>query len=527
MTEVTGPGAPDARAPDRGEPDASGPEASGPEASGPEAMAPGRGAPEASAPDPSYGGRPADSHTAVHAPGAAPGPAGHGPEAAVGPRRLLDRLSEGVAGGHSLPPAAQPGPEASAPPGERRSSLLVLAGAVALIVAFAVMGHAVSPVVTIAVIAAVIMVHELGHFIAAKWSGMKVTEYFLGFGPRLWSVRKGETEYGVKAIPAGGYVRIVGMNNLEQVDPADEARSYREQSFPRRFAVAVAGSTMHFVMALVALWALFALVGVTTPISKVHKVEPLAAGTSPAATAGLRAGDRIVSYDGRSPNDWNSFHTYIEDHPGVPIHLVVDRNGATRELTAVPADRGTVRDDKGQLISTPDDHKGFLGIEPATTKQRHGLLGSVPHAVGNFWSAQVIGTFKGIGSIFGPKGLSSIGHQVASNPGPASVDQGSNRPLSVVGIVSIAGQLPDGESKLRLFIAGNVFVGILNLFPLLPFDGGHVVIAVYERLRSRRDHRYVADVGKMLPYAFAVVVVLGFIFVSSLYLDIAHPITFH
>ena len=442
------------------------------------------------------------------------------------PRRLLDRLSDGVAGGYSPSPASAPGRETPPAPGHQRRSLLVLAAAVVVIGALAVAGHAVSPVLTIVVIAAVIMIHELGHFIAAKASGMKVTEYFLGFGPRLWSVRRGETAYGVKAIPAGGYVRIVGMNNLEQVDPADEARSYRQQSFPRRLAVAVAGSTMHFVMALVALWALFALVGVTTPISTVDKVVPLS-GPSPAAVGGLAPGDRIVSYDGRAAANWDAFHTYIEDHPGVPIRLAVERDSRTRDLTVTPVDRGTVRDDKGVPLTTPADHKGFLGIEPATHKVRDGLLGSVPHAVGNFWSAQVVGTFQGIGAIFGPRGLSSIGHQVVATPGPTSVDQGANRPVSVVGIVQIAGQLPDGESKLRLFIAANVFVGILNLFPLLPFDGGHVVIAVYERIRSRRGHRYVADVAKMLPYAFAVVVLLVVVFASSLYLDVAHPITFH
>src|SRR2546421_6858939 len=117
---------------------------------------------------------------------------------------------------------------------------------------------------TVAVVIAIvvmIMLHELGHFATAKWAGMKVTEYFLGFGPRLWSIRRGETEYGVKAIPAGGYVKIVGMTNLEEVDPADEPRAYRQKSFPRRLSVAVAGSPMHFIIAFVLLWGLFSFVG--------------------------------------------------------------------------------------------------------------------------------------------------------------------------------------------------------------------------------------------------------------------------
>ena len=441
------------------------------------------------------------------------------------PRRFLDRLSDGVTGGYS-PGRATGGETVAPPPEEQRRSIVLLLTVVALIAALAVVGHAVSAVVTVAVIAAVIMLHELGHFTAAKLGGMKVTEYFLGFGPRLWSIRKGETEYGVKAIPAGGYVRIVGMNNLERVEPGDEARSYRAQSFPRRFAVAVAGSTVHFLLAVVALWALFALVGVTTPVARVQRVVPIVGG-SPASRAGLQAGDQIISFDGQSARNWPAFQSYIGAHADVPVHLTVERAGRLVDLTATPTERGSVSDDQGPL-SVPSDHTGFLGIEPGTQKRYHGLLGSVPQAVGNFWSNQMVGTFKGIGALFGPKGLSNIGHQVASTPGPASADSpGSNRPVSVIGIVQIAGQLPDGESKLRLFIAANVFVGVLNLFPLLPFDGGHVVIAVYERLRSRKGRRYTADVGKMLPYAFAVVILLGFIFVSSLYLDVAHPITFH
>ena len=106
-----------------------------------------------------------------------------------------------------------------------------------------------------------IMLHELGHFVMAKRAGMKVTEFFLGFGPRLWSIRRGETEYGVKAIPAGGYVRIIGMSNIEEVDPADEERTYRSKPYRHRLGVAVAGSTMHFIIAAVLLFLLYAAVG--------------------------------------------------------------------------------------------------------------------------------------------------------------------------------------------------------------------------------------------------------------------------
>src|SRR5438309_10281784 len=119
---------------------------------------------------------------------------------------------------------------------------------------------------------AIVMLHEFGHFVTAKWAGMKVTEYFFGFGPRLWSIRRGETEYGIKALPFGGYVRIIGMNNLERVDPEDEPRTYRQKSYPRRLSVAVAGSFMHFVIAFVLLIVLWAAVGVPKPTTRIGTI---------------------------------------------------------------------------------------------------------------------------------------------------------------------------------------------------------------------------------------------------------------
>src|SRR5579872_5431191 len=124
----------------------------------------------------------------------------------------------------------------------RNRTPMVMGIVLAVLLLFIATGHLVAVVAGAVVIAAVILLHELGHFVAAKLTGMKVTEFFVGFGPKLWSTQKGETEYGVKAIPFGGYNRIIGMNNLEQVDPVDEPRSFRSQTFPRRVLVAVAGS---------------------------------------------------------------------------------------------------------------------------------------------------------------------------------------------------------------------------------------------------------------------------------------------
>src|SRR5437588_7061100 len=181
---------------------------------------------------------------------------------------------------------------------DNRERLLRLGYFVAIVLVLAVVTGFSPFLAVIFAIIAIVMVHEFGHFVTAKWAGMKVTEYFFGFGPRLWSIRKGETDYGIKAIPAGGYVRIIGMSNFEQVDPADEDRTYRQKSFPRRLSVAVAGSFMHFVMAFVLLMILWTSIGVpnktTMRIGEIFKVK---GKESPAQLAGLRVGDEVLAVD--------------------------------------------------------------------------------------------------------------------------------------------------------------------------------------------------------------------------------------
>jgi membrane-associated protease RseP (regulator of RpoE activity) len=258
---------------------------------------------------------------------------GSPPWAETAPTRY-ERWRDGVTGGYS--PPGTPGGPPEIPPGSRGRAVASLLLTLVLVILLAWEAHVLSIVAIVAVIAAVVMLHEAGHFTAAKLSGMKVTEFFLGFGPRLWSIRKGETEYGVKLIPAGGYCRIVGMNNLEQVDPADEPRTYRQASFWRRFAVGVAGSTVHFILALVTVWALFAFAHqkATASVGSLLRIK----GETPAQMAGFEPGDRFLSYDGHKVTSWDAMHTYIETRIGKSITFVVERKGQDLTLTATPAD---------------------------------------------------------------------------------------------------------------------------------------------------------------------------------------------
>ena len=201
---------------------------------------------------------------------------------------------------------------------------------------------------------AMIFLHELGHFLTAKWAGMKVTEFFIGFGPRIWSFQRGETEYGLKAIPAGAYVKIIGMNNLDEFDEADADRTYMSKPFWRRISVAVAGSTMHFLLALACLFVAFAGAGVAggSITDPQWVVAPGISEDSPASRAGVRTGDQIVSIDDQRITDFDSFTEYVRERPGQTVDVVVERADERLDLQVTLADEHP----------TTGEQVGFFGI---------------------------------------------------------------------------------------------------------------------------------------------------------------------
>ncbi|HWC10365.1 MAG TPA: M50 family metallopeptidase [Acidimicrobiales bacterium] len=367
-------------------------------------------------------------------------------------------------------------------------------------------------------VVAMVMVHEAGHFLTAKWAGMKVTEFFFGFGPRLWSTRRGETEYGVKAIPLGGYVKIIGMSNLERdIDPADEPRTYRRQSYGRRVLVASAGIATHFVIAVVVLTVLWSVLGVPRydrPTTTVGEISRLRTGESPAQRAGFEVGDRIISYDGRPARDWMELPPYIRERAGQPITFVVDRRGERITIEATPAE-----------VTREGRTAGFIGLSAKPVVERVSPIVGLGRAVrdtGDLTWRSV----QALGSFFAPGSLRNYADQVTGGS-PATKDAvDASRPVSIVGVVRIAGQAAESGlfNVLQLFVLLNLFVGIFNLIPLLPLDGGHVAIATYERIRSRGGRRYQADVGKMLPFTAAVVALLLVLGLTSIWLDIVRPV---
>jgi len=435
------------------------------------------------------------------------------------------------------PPSTGPeagGQEPSPPTGELGRALPLAAAVIGLAVLSVVAGFW-KPLLVIVALFTMIMLHELGHFVMARRAGMKATEFFVGFGPRLWSVRRGETEYGVKAIPLGGYVKIIGMTNLEPVPAEDEPRAYRQKPFWDRFGVAVAGSTMHMLLAFLLLFAMNAFVGnglhrrLLPVISSLSTIE---GQPSPAVQAGLQVGDEITALDGAPVAGWEDVRSYVTTRPGTPIRVEYRRAGQLVTTTVTPLDLSKVPSKAPDGATAPEPSAtgggngphGFLGISATGVDPTVSPVQAVGRSANDLGTI-VKGTVGALGKLLSFQGVQSYTHQVQGKA-VSQQDQG-NRFLSPVGVYQIAGKAADQGlgQVLSLLVLINVFVGIFNMLPLLPFDGGHVSIAVYEAIRSRiKGRRHFADAAKLMPVAYLTVGILALIFVSSLYLDIARPL---
>ena len=374
-----------------------------------------------------------------------------------------------------------------------------------------------------------IMLHEAGHFVTAKKFGMKVTQFFVGFGQTLWSRRKGETEYGVKAIPAGGFVKIVGMTDLEDIDPADEPRSFRRQPGWQRIIVLAAGSFMHFALAFVLLFALaigigLAGAGTSTTVGAIDTCVPSSLTSackpsnpdSPAKQAGIRAGDKIIAVAGVPVHSWTQMGKVLRRQPaGTPVTVTVQRGG--QQLTRTPS-----------LAVIHGRQGSYLGVSPVVVFRRTGPVGAVTYAGGKF--GQIVAGSAGVVASL-PKAVPDLFSKNRAN-GPGG------QVTSVVGAADVTGQVVAARiswqarvAVVLLIVASlNIFVGLFNLLPLLPLDGGHLAIVIYERcrawlarLRGKPDPGPV-DYRRLVPVSVGVFALLVGFSLLLIMADLVNPV---
>ena len=427
-----------------------------------------------------------------------------------------------------------------------------------------------------------IALHEIGHLVPAKKFGVKVTQYMVGFGPTVWSRRRGETEYGIKAIPLGGYVRMIGMlpprpgdkpgelrtlstgrfsqmvdqaraDSMEEVEPGDERRVFYRLSPGKKIIIMLGGPVMNLLIAAALITGVITLYGLPQVAPKVGLLSacvPTAAPTlqvpqpkcrpgdpvAPAKAAGLKERDRILSVDGRPITTWDQVTAAIRDSKGRQMTWVVQRGDERVSIEITPAvleratydaeDNPVAKDGKLVLASV-----GFAGITPGQELVKT----PVAEAPGFVWD-RLVDTASIVVKI--PEKMVGV-VQAAFG----SEERDPNGPISVVGVGRIGGEvaaldIPADEggnwvkiAQLILLIASlNLALFVFNLIPLLPLDGGHVAGALWEavrkgwaRLRHRPDPGFV-DVAKGLPVAYGMSLVLITMSVLLIYADIVKPI---
>jgi regulator of sigma E protease len=475
---------------------------------------------------------------------------------------------------------------------------------------------------------AAILLHEAGHLLTAKRFGMRADRFFVGFGPTLWSTRRGETEYGVKAFWLGGYVRIVGMSPLDERQPpvvdelldpealaedrrqaaaggdelaqpflpdpswdrlaaslegrgtsrqlterivrrtgaalpaapspeevrttltevlvteipdtrrvgdlhhrllqGDRDRFFHDRPAWQRAIVLVAGSVTHFLIAIAALFGAYLLLPQLT--GQVVPVIDAVLDDSPAQAAGLAPGDRVLAFGDVRSEEFEAIREAITARPEQPTELVYERDGEERTVTITP--RAEVDPDTGETI-------GLVGFVPSAEQTRLGLLEASQRALvgepsmfspGGF-VPMFTGSLGALVRVFSPDGLGALFSQATGQ-----TERGVEGAVSLVGAASIAGQTGGDALGLTVFLAliaaVNIFIGIFNLVPLPPLDGGHLAVLGVERAvnawRSLRGGTpdFTVDPRAVAAIAIPVIAVLGTVFLALLWLDITEPIRF-
>ena len=401
--------------------------------------------------------------------------------------------------------------------------------------------------------------HEIGHLAPAKKFGVKVTQYMIGFGPTIWSKQKGDTEYGVKAIPLGGYIRMIGMvppakdgeiakgpfadlvnsarqQSLEEIGPGDENKVFYKLSVPKKLTVMFGGPFMNLVLAFVFFAISFAGIGfpaatnevkqvVTCLPSEVDVLGNCLPGTtaSPALSAGIKDGDKIISFNGKEITDWEALANGIRESKEGNVEITVLRDGKELNLTAeiVLATRPSSANSEVANEPTP-----YLGIAPQIIMERQSInsvfdvlvnitvgtgqvLWNLPERVGQLFGAAFLGEQRDPEGLVGIVGVTRVGGEIAAAEIPGM--------WRFATLLNLAGGL-------------NMALFLFNLLPLLPLDGGHVAGAIYEGLRRsfaklrRKPDPGPADTSKMLPFAYSVAILLIGLSMLLLYVDVVNPI---
>ncbi|MBW9093713.1 site-2 protease family protein [Microbacterium jejuense] len=427
-----------------------------------------------------------------------------------------------------------------------------------------ILAFVVGVVLMVVGLAASIALHELGHLWPAKRFGVRVGQYMIGFGPTLWSRRRGETQYGFKAIPLGGYISMAGMYppspaatsrsgraaggffatmvqdarvaNDETLQGEDDTRVFYRLPVYKRIIVMLGGPLMNFLFAVVLFAVLFTGIGLqtaTTTIARLSECVPSTTSsectasdpTAPAAEAGLEPGDTIVSIDGQPVADFDEASAIIRSSPGEQLAFVIERDGEQHTVQVTPATvESTVTSADG---STATEEVGFVGIGPTVEYVKQPIWAGPEAAV------QQVGAVAGIIWQLPAKVWNTAVDLVTG------AERDPNGPLSIVGAGRLSGEVAAADAPVLNRVAGflqllaslNIALFVFNLIPLLPLDGGHIAVALWEGIKRvwaklfRRPPPKPVDATKLVPLTFIVVIALIAMGAVLVLADIFNPVT--
>ncbi|MGW1917213.1 M50 family metallopeptidase [Streptomyces sp. NPDC002076] len=408
--------------------------------------------------------------------------------------------------------------------------------------------------------------HELGHLSTAKLFGIRVPQYMVGFGPTIWSRKKGETEYGIKAVPLGGYIRMIGMfppddqgrvsarstspwrgmiedarsAAFEELQPGDETRMFYTRKPWKRVIVMFAGPFMNLILAIALFFTVLMGFGIQQQTTTVASVSPCVIAqsenrdsckksdpASPAEAAGMKKRDKIVSFDGKPTQDWNTLSDLIRDSAGKTVPIVVQRDGKQLTLHArIATNLVAKKDSSGQYVQGKYVKAGFLGFSAATGVVHQDLGQSVT------WMTDRVG--DAVDSLAAlPAKIPALWDAALGNA-PRQPDS----PVGIIGAARITGDIATlnipASQQVAMFVmllAGfNLSLFLFNMLPLLPLDGGHIAGALWEALRRnvarvlRRPDPGPFDVAKLMPVAYVVAGIFVCFTVLVLIADVVNPI---
>ena len=361
-----------------------------------------------------------------------------------------------------------------------------------------------------------VMIHEFGHYLTAKRYGMKVSEFFLGFGSRIWSTKRGETEFGLKAIPAGGYCKIEGMTPNDVMPEGEESRAFYTAKSSQKLIVLGAGSFLHFVLGYILLFVLFAGVGTNQLLPTINQVVK----ESAAQSAGILAGDEVLSINGKQIENWYKDVQIIRNSKGAPLTLLIKRG--TEEITISTS---------AKLETIDGTERYVLGIINDVGIKRSDLVTSIKNA-GIVSKDFLVQSVKSLLKL--PSKIPALWGQAVSGE-----TRDPNGLVGVVGVARVSGQAVGSDalsiterlSTFILIIASlNIFVGLFNLLPILPLDGGHMAVAIADEIRAfiarlrGRARPAAIDVTLLTPITMVVFVILAALTVLLLIADIVNPV---